>query len=158
MTSWWYGRAQSSSLADEWLSATSTSAGVSSSTPGSSCRSTSSDRARSTSSLDESDGRQSAAHGGPCFCSCRRRVALRACARAKYAASQLSNKLSSRERRDDIPPPMAVRLAADLRPSADGSAVRPSLVAGGGVSGSQRAYSLGQLRPGIDRRADRGIA
>ena len=30
------------------------------------------------------------------------------------------------------PPPMAVRLAADLRPSADGSAVRTSLVAGGG--------------------------
>jgi len=28
------------------------------------------------------------------------------------------------------PPPMAVRLAADLRPSADGSAVRTSLVAG----------------------------
>ena len=27
-------------------------------------------------------------------------------------------------------PPMAVRLAADLRPSADGSAVRTSLVAG----------------------------
>ena len=37
------------------------------------------------------------------------------------------------------PPLMAVRLAADLRPSADGSAVRTSLVAGGG-------YSLGQLR------------
>ena len=32
------------------------------------------------------------------------------------------NKLSPRGRRDDIPP-MAVRLAADLRPSADGSAV-----------------------------------
>ena len=30
--------------------------------------------------------------------------------------------------RDDMPPPpMAVRLAADLRPSADGSAVRPWL-------------------------------
>jgi len=27
-----------------------------------------------------------------------------------------------------MPPPMAVRLAADLRPSADGSAVRTSLV------------------------------
>jgi len=27
-------------------------------------------------------------------------------------------------RRDDVPPPMAVRLAADLRPSADRSAVR----------------------------------
>ena len=47
-----------------------------------------------------------------------------ACARAKYAASRLSNKLSSRERRDDMPPPMAVRLAADLRPCADESAVR----------------------------------
>jgi len=34
-------------------------------------------------------------------------------------------------------PPMAVRLAADLRPSADGSAVH---------TGSQRAYSLRQLR------------
>ena len=30
------------------------------------------------------------------------------------------NKLSPRGRRDDMPPPMAVRLAADLRPSADG--------------------------------------
>jgi len=30
------------------------------------------------------------------------------------------------------PPPMAVRLAADLRPSVDGSAVRTPLVAGGG--------------------------
>ena len=38
-----------------------------------------------------------------------------------------SSKLS---RRDDMPPPMPVRLAADLRPSADGSAVRTSLVAG----------------------------
>ena len=36
------------------------------------------------------------------------------------------------------PPPM------DLRPSADGSAVRTSLVASGGfAAGSQRAYSLG---------------
>ena len=52
------------------------------------------------------------------------------------------NKLSPRDRRDDMPrPPMVVRLAADLRPSADGSAVRTSLVAGGG-------YSLGQLRLG----------
>ena len=34
------------------------------------------------------------------------------------------NKFSPRGRRDDMPPPMAVRLAADLRPSADGSAVR----------------------------------
>jgi len=31
-----------------------------------------------------------------------------------------------------MPPPMAVRLAADLRPSADGSAVHTSLVASGG--------------------------
>jgi len=46
---------------------------------------------------------------------------------------------------------MAVRLAADLRPSADGSAVRTSLVAGGG-------YSLGQLRPGTDRQTDGRIA
>jgi len=30
-------------------------------------------------------------------------------------------------RRDDMPSPMAVRLAADLRPSADGSAVRTRL-------------------------------
>ena len=37
-----------------------------------------------------------------------------------------------------MPPPMAVRLAADLRPSTDGSAVRTSLVAGGG-----QAYILG---------------
>ena len=41
------------------------------------------------------------------------------------------NKLSSQGRRDDMPPPpMAVRLAADLRPSADGSAVRTSVVTG----------------------------
>ena len=46
---------------------------------------------------------------------------------------------------------MAVRLAADLRPSADGSAVRTSLVAGSG-------YSLGQLHRGTDRRTDGGIA
>jgi len=44
------------------------------------------------------------------------------------------NEVSPRGRRDDMPPPMAVRLAADLRPSADGSAVRTSLVAGGGYS------------------------
>ena len=36
----------------------------------------------------------------------------------------------SRRRRDDILPPTAVRLAADLRPSAGGSAVHTSLVAG----------------------------
>ena len=37
---------------------------------------------------------------------------------------------NTRGRRDDMPQPMAVLLAADLRPSADGSAVRTSLVAG----------------------------
>jgi len=58
------------------------------------------------------------------------------------------NEVSPRGRRDDMPPPMAVRrwlaylftanraivdqkIVADLRPSADGSAVRTSLVAGG---------------------------
>jgi len=39
------------------------------------------------------------------------------------------NKLSPQGRRDDMPPPMVVRLAADLRPTADGSAIRISLVA-----------------------------
>jgi len=56
-------------------------------------------------------------------------------------------------------PPMAVRLAADLRPSADGSAVctwlshRPytprlayDRVMHTAPAGSQRAYNLGQLR------------
>ena len=38
--------------------------------------------------------------------------------------------------------PMAVRLVADRRPSADGSAVRTSLVVRP-AAGSQRAYSLG---------------
>ena len=42
----------------------------------------------------------------------------------------VKNKLSPRERRDDMPLPMAVRLAADLRPSANGSTIRTSLVAG----------------------------
>ena len=56
-------------------------------------------------------------------------------ATARYRGSLLRhpvyNELSPRGRRDDMPPPqMAVRLAADLRPSADGSAVRISLVAG----------------------------
>ena len=47
------------------------------------------------------------------------------------------------------------KLAADLRPSADASAVHTSLVAGGGqAAGSQRsAYSLGW-----DRQTDRWIA
>jgi len=47
-----------------------------------------------------------------------------------------------------MPPPMTVLLAADLRPSANGSAVRTSLVAG-----SQRAYSLGWDRQ-TDRQTD----
>jgi len=50
------------------------------------------------------------------------------------------------------PPPMAVRLMADLHPSAAGSAVRTSLVAGGG-------YSLGSCALGqTDGWTDRGIA
>ena len=41
------------------------------------------------------------------------------------------------------------KTAADIRPSSDGSAVRTSLVAGGGyASGSQRAYSLGSCATG----------
>ena len=34
---------------------------------------------------------------------------------------------NARNTRDDMPPPMAVQLAADLHPSADGSAVRTRL-------------------------------
>ena len=41
-----------------------------------------------------------------------------------------------------LPPPMAVRLAADLRPSADGSAVK-HISGGWPAAGSQRAFSLG---------------
>ena len=45
-------------------------------------------------------------------------------------------KVSPRGRRDDMLPAdgssMVAKIAADLRPSADGSAVRTSLVAGGG--------------------------
>jgi len=38
---------------------------------------------------------------------------------------------------------MYINITVDLRPSADGSAVRTSLVAGGGLpAGSQHAYSL----------------
>ena len=41
------------------------------------------------------------------------------------------------------------KIAADLRPSAVGSAVRTSLVDGGGTAaGSQRAYSLGSCAMG----------
>ena len=43
----------------------------------------------------------------------------------------VKNKLSLGGGETICPPPMAVRLAEDLRPSADGSAVRTSLVAGG---------------------------
>jgi len=44
-----------------------------------------------------------------------------------------ANKLSPRERRDDmLPADGDPKIAADLRPSADGSAVRTSLVADGG--------------------------
>jgi len=66
----------------------------------------------------------------------------------EFPFDTLQDKVSPRGRRDDMPPPMAVRrwhivlppirprcvrkIAADLRPSADGSAVRTSLVAGGG--------------------------
>ena len=57
------------------------------------------------------------------------------------------NKASPRGRRDDMLPDdgssTVKKIAADLRPSADGFAVRTSLVAGGGyAAGSQRAYSL----------------
>ena len=52
------------------------------------------------------------------------------------------NKLSPRGRRNDMSRPTAVRLAADLRPSADGSAVRTLLVAGQ-PQDSQRADNLG---------------
>jgi len=41
------------------------------------------------------------------------------------------NKVSARERRDDVPQPMAVR-SKNLPPSADGFAVRTSLMDGGG--------------------------
>jgi len=41
------------------------------------------------------------------------------------------------------------KIVADLRPSADASAVRTSLVAGGGnAAGSQRAHSLGSCAMG----------
>jgi len=56
------------------------------------------------------------------------------------------------------------KIAADLRLSADSSAVRTPLAAGGGkAAGSQRAYSLGSYAMGqrdgrTDGRRDRGIA
>jgi len=55
---------------------------------------------------------------------------------------------------------MDPKIAADLRPSADGSAVRTSLVVAGGgyAAGIHRAYSPGrQLCHGTDRRTDRAI-
>jgi len=52
-----------------------------------------------------------------------------------------------------MPTPMAVRLAADLRPSADGSAVRTSL-----VDGQLQAASVPIAKAGTYRRTDRGIA
>jgi len=72
------------------------------------------------------------ARGRYLFCQCTDGPARRAsCCRRIWTLSVM-NKVSPRVRRDDMPPPMAVRLAANLRPSADGSAVRTSLVAGGG--------------------------
>jgi len=66
------------------------------------------------------------------------------------------HKLSLQGQWDNIPPPMAVWLAADLRPSMDGSTVHTPAVAGGSYSLGQLhawdSYSLGQLRPGTDRR------
>ena len=51
------------------------------------------------------------------------------------------------------------KIAADLRPSADVSAVRTSLVAGGGsAAGSQHANIPRQLRHGTDRQTDGRIA
>jgi len=64
-------------------------------------------------------------------------------------------------RRDDMPIPAdgsstVAKNAANLRPSADGSAVRTSLMAGDGQSaGSHRAYSLGSCAMG---RTDGRIA
>ena len=66
-----------------------------------------------------------------------------------------------------MPLPMSVQLvakiAADLRPTADGSAVHTLLMASSGyAAGSQRAYSLGSCAMGqtdgrTDRRMDRNI-
>jgi len=73
----------------------------------------------------------------------------------------------ARGRRDDIGLhlPMAVRLAADLRPSAeDGSTVRTSggrqrlKLQAASVPIARAAVRLGHLRNGTDRRRDRGIA
>ena len=74
------------------------------------------------------------------------------------------NKVSPRGRGETIcPPPMAVRLAEDLRPSADGSAVRTWLSCRQPACLQPRAAArLEQLRHGTDRRTyrrtDRGVA
>ena len=54
--------------------------------------------------------------------------------KSEYLVSQLKQVIAPRAVRRYAPgaPTMAVRIAADLRPSADGSAVRTPLVAGGG--------------------------
>jgi len=60
-----------------------------------------------------------------------------------------------------MPPPMAVGLTADLRPSADGSAVRTSLVAGQLQAASVPiACAAAPLchHAGTDRRTDCSIA
>jgi len=67
--------------------------------------------------------------------------------------------------RDDMPTAdgrsTVAKIAADLRPSADGSAVRTSLVTGG-TAGSQRvhnlsSFALGQTDGRTYRRTDRAI-
>ena len=61
------------------------------------------------------------------------------CAKCKTLTCKILislNKQVSEYRRDDMPPAdgssTVAKIAADLRPSADGSAFRTSLVAGGG--------------------------
>jgi len=71
---------------------------------------------------------------------------------ALTALSTVYNKLSPRQRRDDMPPPMAVRFAADLRPYADGSAVRTWLSCVPIAQGSCAPRAV------TDRWTDRGIA
>ena len=68
----------------------------------------------------------------------------------EWTTCVIQYKVSPRGRRDDMPPAAdgsstVAKIAVDLRPSADESAVRTSLVAR-------------QLRHGTDRRTDRGIA
>jgi len=77
-----------------------------------------------------------------------------------HSVKYCRNKLSPRGGRDDTPPAdgssTVAKIAADLRPSADGSAARTSLVVGGGwAAGNQRAYSLGNCAMG---QADGRIA